>query len=73
MALACGIAATLAANILAGAAYGPLGGVVAAWPALALVGSYEMLMLIVRVGVAPAAATAVPAWLLTPSPRLGRP
>lgn len=59
--LACGIAATLAANILAGAAYGLLGAVVAAWPALALVGSYELLMLIVRARAAPATASAVPA------------
>ena len=59
--LACGIAATLAANILAGAAYGLLGAVVAAWPALALVGSYELLMLIVRAGAASAPAAAVPA------------
>src|SRR5258708_10557082 len=46
--LAAGIGATLAANVAAGAAYGLLGAVVAAWPALALVGSYELLMLIIR-------------------------
>lgn len=46
--LAAGIGATLAANIAAGAAYGLLGAMVAAWPALALVGSYELLMLIIR-------------------------
>ncbi len=46
--LAAGIGATLAANIAAGAAYGLLGAVVAAWPALALVGSYELLMVIIR-------------------------
>ncbi len=34
---------------------------VAAWPARALVGSYELLMLIVRAGAAPAMATAAPA------------
>jgi hypothetical protein len=43
-----GISATLFANVLAGARYGPLGAAVAAWPALALVGSYEMLMLLIR-------------------------
>lgn len=55
--LAAGIAATLFANVLAGATYGLLGAVVAAWPALALVGSYELLMLIVRAGAVPASAT----------------
>jgi hypothetical protein len=49
--LAAGIGATLFANILAGAAYGVLGAAVAAWPALALVGSYELLMYLVRNGV----------------------
>jgi hypothetical protein len=39
--LGAGIGATLFANVLAGAAAGPLGAAVAAWPALALVGSYE--------------------------------
>ena len=46
--LAARIAVTLMANILAGVAYGLLGAVVAAWPALALVGSYELLMIMIR-------------------------
>ena len=46
--LAAGIAVTLVANILAGVAFGVLGAVVAAWPALALVGSYELLMIMIR-------------------------
>ncbi len=46
--LAAGIGATLAANVAAGLHFGPVGAVVAAWPALALVGSYELLMLIIR-------------------------
>jgi hypothetical protein len=48
--LAAGIGATLAANVAAGLHFGPVGAVVAAWPALALVGSYELLMLIIRSG-----------------------
>lgn len=58
--LAIGIGSTLAANILAGAAAGMLGAVVAAWPALALVGSYELLMIMIRgqAGQAPAPADA---------------
>jgi hypothetical protein len=48
--LGAGIGATLAANVAAGLHYGPVGAIVAAWPALALVGSYELLMLIIRSG-----------------------
>lgn len=48
--LAAGIGATLAANVAAGLHFGAVGAVVAAWPALALVGSYELLMLIIRSG-----------------------
>ena len=50
--LTAGIGATLFANVLAGAAYGVLGAAVAAWPAAALVGSYELLMWLVRQGTA---------------------
>lgn len=46
--LASGIGGTLAANVLAGTASGPLGAVIAAWPALAFVGCYELVMLLVR-------------------------
>lgn len=47
-ALGLGIAATLAANVAAGLASGPVGALVAAWPAPALVISYELLMLVIR-------------------------
>ena len=40
--LALGIAATLTANMAQGWSHGPLGAVVAAWPAVSLVGSYEL-------------------------------
>ena len=46
--LAAGIGVTLAVNVLAGVASGPLGAVIAAWPAAAFVGCYELLMLLVR-------------------------
>ncbi|MQA82671.1 MAG: DUF2637 domain-containing protein [Streptosporangiales bacterium] len=46
--LGLGIVATLAANAAHGIGSGPVGAVVAAWPAVALVGSYELLMLIIR-------------------------
>ena len=40
--LGLGIAATLAANMAQGWSHGPVGAVVAAWPAASLVGSYEL-------------------------------
>ncbi|WP_040698984.1 DUF2637 domain-containing protein [Nocardiopsis kunsanensis] len=43
-----GILATLAANVAHGWQYGVFGSIVAAWPAVALVGCYEMLMWLVR-------------------------
>ncbi|MBR8742494.1 hypothetical protein DSY14_12275 [Nocardiopsis sp. MG754419] len=43
-----GITATLAANIAHGWQNGVVGSIVAAWPAVALVGCYEMLMWLVR-------------------------
>lgn len=46
--LGSGIGGTLAANVLAGTASGWLGAIVAAWPALAFIGSYELLMMLVR-------------------------
>jgi len=58
--LAAGIGATLAANVASGLQFGPAGALVAAWPALAVVGSYELLMLVVRGTAVPAATTDVP-------------
>jgi hypothetical protein len=49
-----GIAATLAANVTHGVGHGLAGAAVAAWPAVALVGSYELLMMIIRNAQAPA-------------------
>ena len=46
--LGLGIAATLAANAAHGLGHGPVGAAVAAWPAVALVGSYELLMMVIR-------------------------
>jgi hypothetical protein len=40
--LALGIIATLAANMAQGWSHGPVGAVIAAWPAVSLVGSYEL-------------------------------
>jgi len=43
-----GIAATLAANMAQGWSHGPVGAVVAAWPAVSLAGSYELLVWLIR-------------------------
>jgi hypothetical protein len=46
--LGLGVAATLAANIAHGLGHALPGAAVAAWPAVALVGSYELLMMVIR-------------------------
>ena len=46
--LGVGIVATIGANLAHGAGHGPVGALVSAWPAVALVGSYELLMALVR-------------------------
>ena len=43
-----GIAATLMANLAQGWSHGLVGAVVAAWPAVSLVGSYELLVWLIR-------------------------
>lgn len=46
--LALGILASLAVNVAQGWSHGPAGAAVAAWPAVSLVGSYELLAWIIR-------------------------
>jgi hypothetical protein len=50
--LALGIAASLAVNVAQGWSHGLVGAVVAAWPAVALVGSYELLAWMIRTAAA---------------------
>ncbi len=50
--LALGIAASLAVNVAQGWSHGVVGAVVAAWPAVALVGSYELLAWMIRTAAA---------------------
>jgi hypothetical protein len=50
--LALGILATLAANVAHGWSHGPVGAAVAAWPAASLVGSYELLLWLIRTAAA---------------------
>jgi len=46
--LGVGITATIGANVAHGLTHGPIGAVVSAWPALALVGSFELAMTLTR-------------------------
>jgi Protein of unknown function (DUF2637) len=46
--LGLGIAATLTANMAQGWSHGPIGAVVAAWPTVSLVGSYKLLVWLIR-------------------------
>ena len=46
--LGAGIAATIGANLAYGLGHGPIGALVSAWPALALAGSFELLMTLIR-------------------------
>jgi hypothetical protein len=48
--LGAGICATVGANLAHGVGHGPVGALVSAWPALALVGSFELLMMLIRTG-----------------------
>jgi Protein of unknown function (DUF2637) len=55
--LGVGIVATIGANLAHGVGHGPIGALVSAWPAVALVGSYELLMALVKAGHGRIAAT----------------
>ena len=46
--LGVGIVATVGANVAHGLSHGVIGALVSAWPALALVGSFELLMMLTR-------------------------
>jgi hypothetical protein len=48
--LGAGIVATVGANLAHGVGHGPVGALVSAWPALALVGAFELLMMLIRTG-----------------------
>jgi Protein of unknown function (DUF2637) len=57
--LGAGILATIGANLAHGLGHGPVGALVSAWPALALAGSFELLMILIRTDPR-ASATPVP-------------
>jgi hypothetical protein len=56
--LGAGIVATVGANLAHGLGHGPIGALVSAWPALALAGSFELLMTLIRTGKTAAAEPA---------------
>jgi hypothetical protein len=60
--LGLGIAATLTANVAHGLGQGLTCAVIAAWPAVALVGSYELLMMVIRSSQVPADDTTETEW-----------
>jgi Protein of unknown function (DUF2637) len=64
--LGLGIAATLAANVAHGLGHGPVDAAVAAWPAVALIGSYELLIMLIRGAQTPAPATHAHVGVSTP-------
>jgi hypothetical protein len=57
--LGAGILATVGANLAHGLGHGPIGALVSSWPALALAGSFELLMTLIRTANAVAAEPSV--------------
>jgi hypothetical protein len=55
-----GIVATIGANVVHGLSHGTIGALVSAWPAVALVGSFELLMMLTRSAASPTRATVPP-------------
>jgi Protein of unknown function (DUF2637) len=68
--LGAGIAATIGANLAHGLGHGPIGALVSAWPALALAGSFELLMTLIR-SESRTTATSGPAMPIHPSSSAG--
>ena len=68
--LGAGIVATVGANLAHGIGHGPVGGLISAWPALALVGSFELLMMLIRTGRGTRARDAEPEPRYQPAPPL---
>ena len=58
--LGVGIVATVGTNLAHGMGHGPVGALVSAWPAVALVGSFELLMMLIRTGRGTRASDAEP-------------
>jgi hypothetical protein len=65
-----GIVASVGANLAHGVGHGPVSALVSAWPALALVGSFELLIMLIRTGRSTRAGDAGPAPCYQPAPPL---
>jgi hypothetical protein len=65
--LGVGIAATIAANVAHGMSHGPIGAIVSAWPALALVGAFELLMTLTRKVASPLPAESARQEVISPN------
>jgi hypothetical protein len=68
--LGAGICATVGANLAHGVGHGPVGALVSAWPALALVGSFELLMMLIRTRRGAREGDAEPELAHKPAPQL---
>ena len=66
--LGAGILATTSANLAHGLGHGPIGALVSAWPALALAGSFELLMTLIRTRTATSPTPASEAQVSHPLP-----
>src|ERR1017187_7036203 len=66
--LGAGIVATISANLAHGLGHGPIGALVSAWPALALAGSFELLMTLIRTGHRESAAPSMSVFVSQPMP-----
>jgi Protein of unknown function (DUF2637) len=66
--LGAGIVATIGANLAHGLGHGPIGALVSAWPALALAGSFELLMTLIRTETGASAILARPVPVSHPTP-----
>jgi hypothetical protein len=62
--------ATVGANLAHGVGHGPVGALVTAWPALALVGSFELLMMFIRTRRSARTGDAEPELRHQPAPQL---
>lgn len=66
--LGAGILATIGANLAHGLGHGPIGALVSAWPALALAGSFELLMALIRTESQASAVSAHSPYIRHPDP-----
>ena len=70
--LGTGIVATVGAHLAHGVGHGPVGALVSAWPALALVASFELLMMLIRTARGARAGEAGPGPRYQPAPPLAQ-